>query len=88
MQRRPYTGARIETARVIGAYAHPRVAPTQGRGLKRVRRRRVHVVIGRPYTGARIETSMRMTEWASSATVAPTQGRGLKRMADGAEQKG
>ena len=78
-QRRPLTGARIETSASWRATAAPAVAPSRGRGSKplpsHARLRRA----GRPLTGARIETRDEPST-SRRDRVAPSRGRGSKRM--------
>ena len=74
---RPLTGARIETLPAEAQEAGQPVAPSRGRGSKRIHDRGAGVSLGRPLTGARIETP-RLDRLAKGPAVAPSRGRGSK----------
>ena len=75
---RPFTGAWIETAFCCKIYASRSVAPSRGRGLKRILFSFLaHRLCRRPFTGAWIETRLSLVA-CPCVTVAPSRGRGLK----------
>ncbi len=79
---RPFTGAWIETLRGMAGHALQVVAPSRGRGSKRMVRTKAGLApAGRPFTGAWIET--RLTgDQKDYDRVAPSRGRGSKHCSD------
>ncbi len=77
-ERRPLTGARIETVRECLLATSPGVAPSRGRGSKHLLARGLRSLPSRPLTGARIETR-HSRRGDGGCAVAPSRGRGSKR---------
>ena len=74
---RPFTGAWIETNSHLPSVSVKLVAPSRGRGLKRVFGVILDMIDGRPFTGAWIET-YKAISLTRGGLVAPSRGRGLK----------